>query len=82
MRTDFKRVQEFSKQWDKQNLEKWNVNMDTRRLQSSKDTQFINKMSIIQKHNSMAKQTSAINQVSKDIEQFEAKFIPSSYDDE
>ena len=55
MRTDFKRVQEFSKQWDKQNLQKWNVNMDTRRIQSNKDTQFINKMSIIQKHNTIAK---------------------------
>lgn len=40
MRTDFKRVQEFSKQWEKEGVKNWSNNMEIRKNQSAKDSQY------------------------------------------
>ena len=54
MRTDFKRVQEFSKQWENEGVKNWTNNIEIRKNQSAKDNQYRTKLE------SSIKQTSII----------------------
>lgn len=74
MRTDFKRVQDFSRQWEKEGVKNWANNMELRKNQSAKDSQYRSKLESSIKQSSINKEVVTLKQVTDDIEQFENKF--------
>ena len=74
MRSDFKRVQEFSRGWEREGVKNWGGNMEVRKNQEMKDREWRVKMEAKGKEGREGREEREGKEVERDIEEFEAKF--------
>lgn len=72
-RDNLKKSEDFRKQWEAENSEKWSMNMSIRRTQVQKDQLYKSKLENNKYQNKTMAQLNAVRSLGNDIQQFEKK---------